>query len=99
MSSVVSSVKSVVGSVLPHQGWLANPFRQGNDMFGLYPKQPATAQPGTEAPAAPDYSVATRAGGAAQAVSGSGYLGLGNAIGLLGKSTKRNTYATQDLLG
>ena len=97
MSGAVSGLRGL----LPHQGWFANPFRKNNDMMGLYPKQPEVVQPAAAGTAPPptDYSVKTRTGGAVQAATGLGYVGLGNAVDMLGKSTKRNTYATQDLLG
>jgi hypothetical protein len=65
------------------------------------PNVPSLVQPAAAEAAPPptDYSVKTRSGGAAQAAAGLGYVGLGNAVDTLGKSTKRNTYATQDLLG
>jgi hypothetical protein len=74
------------------------PFALAANLFKK-PNVPSLVQPGMTAPAAPDYSVKTRAGGAAQAAAGLGYVGLGNAVDTLGKSTKRNNYATQDLLG
>ena len=72
MSGAVSGLRGL----LPHQGWLANPFRKGNDMLGLYPKQPEMTQPAAAEAAPPptDYSVKTRTGGAVQAATGLGML-------------------------
>ena len=60
---------------------------------------PDLIQPGTQAPPPKDYSIKTRPNRAAQVAAGFGYIGLGNAVDRLGKSTKRNNYAVQDLLG
>jgi hypothetical protein len=91
---VVNVLSNPLGMALPTMlgplGLLPTPSGQA---------APDLIQPGTKAPPPTDYSVKTRAAAAGQAAIGLGYIGSGNAVDILGKSTKRNNYAVQDLLG